>query len=90
MAHMYKPILYAGGYWLMKSEERAYYWMILSPEGEMMHARTSHDKGIKTHPIQVHYPFPEAQWEGKGWVETELYNIREVFKRVITPEEENG
>jgi hypothetical protein len=27
---------------------------------------------------------------GEDWTDTGLYNIQEVFRRVITPEEENG
>ena len=83
---MYRPLLYSQGYWLMEDTDDNLHWMILSPGGEELYARSYPREGTKMRmtKIVVQYPGEDEM------VPTGLYNIREVFRRVITPEVDDG
>jgi len=83
---VYKPLLYSDGYWLMVDADDNLHWIMIAPDGEVVSAiaRTVEGTKVRHSHIQILYS------GGNEWTDTGLYNIQEIFKRVITLEVENG
>ena len=83
---VYKPLLYSKGYWLMVDADNNVHWLIIAPDGDTVSAIADSVEGtnVRHSHIQTLYS------GGEDWTDTGLYNIQEVFRRVVTPEEENG